>query len=316
MKKFTKLFASAMAGVMLLTMFGCGGSAAQTEGEGATQVDNETTASVTTVNPGKLTWATNAEFEPYEYREGDAIVGIDADVTAYIAEQLGLEPQCEDMVFDSIIASVNSGKADIGIAGMTVTEDRLENVDFSDPYTDAGQVVIVRFDSPIKTADDLKNKTIAVQAGTTGDTYATDNIEGTQVDRYTKGAEAVQAVLQKKADAVIIDNNPAKAFVAKDDDLVILDEPLTVEEYAIAVKKGNTALLDEINRILAEMKENGEMDKIMIKYLGGDEDLSSDLSEEGTTEADGDAELVTDEAATEAADAEVIDTELVTEAAQ
>lgn len=267
MKSLKKLLALSAAAAVLMSMAGCGNKTESGTGDtGST--------SVSTVSEGKLIWATNAEFEPYEYREGDQVVGIDADISAYIAEQLGLEAQCEDMAFDSIIAAVQSGKADMGIAGMTIEEDRLENVDFSTPYTDAGQVIIVKEDSPIKAPADLAGKTIAVQSGTTGDTYATDNIDGATVDRYSKGAEAVMAVLQNKADAVIIDNRPANAYVEKNPGLIILDEPLTVEQYAIAVKKGNTALLNEINRILAEMEENGKMAEIMAKYLGGNEDLS------------------------------------------
>ncbi len=266
MKKVKKLLALSAAAAMLMSMTGCSGSSENS--------DNTGNAGISTVSEGKLIWATNAEFEPYEYREGDNVVGIDADISAYIAEQLGLEAQCEDMAFDSIIAAVQSGKADMGIAGMTIDEDRLENVDFSTPYTDAGQVIIVKEDSPIKAPADLAGKTIAVQSGTTGDTYASENVDGAKVDRYSKGAEAVMAVLQNKADAVIIDNRPANAYVEKNPGLIILDEPLTVEQYAIAVKKGNTALLSEINRILAEMEENGKMDEIMAKYLGGNEDLT------------------------------------------
>ncbi len=268
-------------------MCGCGGST-ETTTESTETADSET-AAVTTVTEGKFIWATNAEFEPYEYREGDEIVGIDAEIAAYIAEQLGLEVQCEDMAFDSVIAAVTTGKVDAGIAGMTITEDRLENVNFSTPYIDAGQVVIVRFDSPIKTLDDLAGKTIAVQSGTTGDTYVTENVEGAVVDRYSKGAEAVQAVLQNKADAVVIDNEPAKAYLEKDEDndLVLLDEALTVEEYAIAVSKDNEALLTEINAILAEMEENGKMEEIKTKYLGTVEEVT-----EETTEAGEDAEVV------------------------
>lgn len=287
MKKLNRLVAATLAGVMLMGMFGCSKTDEQPSENNA--VENTAGTELKTVSEGQFIWATNAEFEPYEYREGEEIVGIDAEISAYIAEKLGLEVKCEDMAFDSIIAAVNSGKADIGIAGMTVTEDRLENVDFSTPYIDAGQVVIVRFDSPIRTADDLAGKTIAVQSGTTGDTYATEEIENATVDRYSKGAEAVQAVLQNKADAVIIDNAPAQAYVAKDDDLVTLDEPLTVEEYAIAVKKGNTALLEQINAIIAEMQENGKMDEITAKYLGGGEELS----EETTADSEAAAETTT-----------------------
>lgn len=217
-----------------------------------------------------LVMATNAEFPPYEFYEGDKVVGIDADIAAAVAEEMGMELKIEDMAFDSIIAAVSSGKADIGAAGMTVTEDRLENVDFTDTYAKATQVIIVKTDSTIAGPDDLAGKKIGVQLGTTGDIYA-DDIEDAEVERYNKGFEAVQALQQGKIDAVVIDGEPAKEFVKEADDLKILDEAFTEEEYAIAVKKGNEELIEKINKALVSLKDSGKLDEIVAKYISADD---------------------------------------------
>lgn len=217
----------------------------------------------------KLVMATNAEFPPYEFYEGKEVVGIDADIAAAVAEEMGMELEIEDMAFDSIITAVTSGKADIGAAGMTVTEDRLENVDFTDTYATATQVIIVKEDSAIAGPDDLTGKKIGVQLGTTGDIYA-DDIEDATVERYNKGFEAVQALQQGKIDAVVIDGEPAKEFVKEAEGLKILDEAFTEEEYAIAVKKGNDELKEKINDALANLKESGKLDEIVAKYISAD----------------------------------------------
>lgn len=216
-----------------------------------------------------LVMATNAEFPPYEFYEGKDVVGIDADIAAAIAEEMGMELKIEDMAFDSIITAVSSGKADIGAAGMTVTEDRLANVDFTDTYATATQVIIVKEDSTIAGPDDLAGKKIGVQLGTTGDIYA-DDIEDAEVERYNKGFEAVQALQQGKIDAVVIDGEPAKQFVKEAEGLKILDEAFTEEEYAIAVKKGNDELVGKINDALASLKESGKLDEIVAKYISAD----------------------------------------------
>ncbi|MGC4018339.1 MAG: basic amino acid ABC transporter substrate-binding protein [Muricomes sp.] len=216
-----------------------------------------------------LVMATNAEFPPYEFYEGKEVVGIDADIAKAVAEELGMKLEIEDMAFDSIITAVSGGKADIGAAGMTVTEDRLKNVDFTDTYATATQVIIVKDGSTLAGPDDLTGKKVGVQLGTTGDIYA-DDIEDATVERYNKGFEAVQALQQGKIDAVIIDGEPAKAFVAEADGLKILDEAFTEEEYAIAVKKGNDELKDKINGALAKLKDSGKLDEIVAKYINTD----------------------------------------------
>lgn len=216
-----------------------------------------------------LVMATNAEFPPYEYYEGEDVVGIDVDIASAIAEELGMELKVEDMAFDSIIPAVTSGKADIGAAGMTVTPEREENVAFTDTYAKATQVIIVKEDSPIAGPDDLTGKKIGVQLGTTGDIYAGD-IENATVERYNKGFEAVQALTQDKIDAVVIDGEPAKEFVKESEGLKILDEAFTEEEYAIAVDKDNTELVDKINDALADLKDSGKLDEIIAKYISAD----------------------------------------------
>lgn len=213
-----------------------------------------------------LTMATNAEFAPYEYYEGEDIVGIDAEIAKAIADELGMELVIEDMQFDSILSAVQSGKADMGMAGMTVNEDRLKFVNFSTTYTTAAQVIIIKEGSEIATPDNLSGKTVGVQLGTTGDIYAED-IEDVTIERYNKGFEAVQALMQGKVDAVIIDREPAKVFISENEGLSILDEEFTTEEYAIAIKKDNDELLEKINGALATLKESGELQKIIDKYI-------------------------------------------------
>ena len=244
--KLRKILCGALAALMTLSLAGCGG-------------EKKTT----------LIMATNAEFPPYEYREGDQIVGIDAEIAQAIADDLGLELVIEDMAFDSLIAAVQSGKADMVLAGMTVREDRLENVNFSDPYTLTAQVVIVKDGSEIVSPSDLVGKKVGVQLGTTGDMYAED-IDDVTVERFNKGFEAVQSLLQDKVDAVIIDREPAKVFISQNEGLIILDEEYTVEEYAIAIAKDNTELLEQVNASLAKLKDSGKIGSIINKYISAD----------------------------------------------
>lgn len=280
MKK--KVLALTMAALMAAAMTACGGTTSETTAADTTAADtteaaagtesaeaaDTEAAAETEAAGGVLVMATNAEFPPYEYHEGDAIVGIDAEIAAAIAEQLGMELEIEDVAFDSIIPEITSGKADMGLAGMTVTEDRKMSVDFSDTYAKASQMIIVKEDSDIAGPDDLKGVIIGVQLGTTGDLYASDlESEGTQVERYNKGFEAVQALTQGKIDAVVIDGEPAKTFVSQTEGIKMLDEAFTEEEYAIAVKKGNTELLDKINAALETLKADGTLDEIVAKYI-------------------------------------------------
>ncbi len=265
MKK--KILSLAMMAVMVVSLTACGSSSDESD----TTAADADEAVISTVEDGVLTMATNAEFPPYEYHDDNDIVGIDVEIAEAVAEKLGLTLEVEDIAFDSIIPEITSGKADIGIAGMTVTEDRKQNVDFSDTYTTASQVIIVADDSEIAGPDDLAGVNIGVQLGTTGDIYASDyEEEGSTIERYNKGFEAVQALTQGKIDAVVIDLEPAKVFVEENEGIKILDDPLTVEEYAIAIKKGNTELLDAVNDALAELSDSGELQAIIDKYISAE----------------------------------------------
>ncbi len=271
MKKFLSLL---LAGTMLFSMAGCGAAEEPAADNGAGDAAAEDSAAVTTVQDGLLIWGTNAEFEPYEYMEGDTVVGIDAEIADAIAAKLGLTAQVENMDFDAIVPAVTTGKVDIGLAGMTVDEDRLKNVNFSTPYVEAGQAIIVKDGSDIASVADLSGKVIGVQRGTTGDEYVSDDANGVgaaSIERYANGPDAAQALLTDKIDAVVIDNEPAKKLVANADGLVKLDETLTSEQYAIAISKDNTALLDAVNNALAELEADGTLQTIFDKYLNTEE---------------------------------------------
>ncbi len=214
----------------------------------------------------ELHMATNAAFEPYEYYKGKKIVGIDAEIADAICKKLGYKLVIDDMDFDAIITAVTSGKADFGMAGMTVTDERKKSVDFTDSYTTTTQVIIVNEkDSKVKNADDLEKATIGVQRGTTGDVYVSD-LKEAKIERFNTGPDAVLALTQGKVDAVVIDGQPAKAFVAKNKGTKILDDPFAEEEYAICLKK-DSDLTKDFNKALAELKKDGTIDKINSKYI-------------------------------------------------
>ena len=282
------ILSAVLAAAMTAMLAACGGSSTSTTAAPAETKAEETKAEETkaeetkaeeskaeeapaaeleTVQKGKLVMMTNADFPPYEFHDQTAIVGIDVEIAGAIAEQLGLELEIEDIAFDSIIPEIVSGKADIGAAGMTVTEDRKQNVDFSDTYAHATQVIIVKEDSEIKGVADLEGKVMGVQQGTTGDIYVSGDYGDAAVERYAKGMEAVQALAQGKVDAVVIDGEPAKQYIKEVEGLKIIDESYTDEDYAIAIKKGNTAMVEAVNAALAELKSEGKLDEIVAKYI-------------------------------------------------
>ena len=224
-------------------------------------------AEVTTVEPGVLTMGTNATFPPYEYKDGDAVVGIDPDIAQALADKLGLKLEVVDMEFDSLVASVQSGKVDIVLAGMTVNEERKKNVDFTDSYANGVQVIIVADGSDIATFDDLAGKLIGVQQGTTGHVYCSDDWGEGNVVAFQSGAAAVQALQQGKVDCVVIDQEPAKAFVEANDGLKILDTQYANEDYAAAVSKKNPELTEALNKALQELKDDGTVQEILDKYI-------------------------------------------------
>ena len=275
MKRIVALFLAALMVCLAMVSFAsCGkeeanGDAAQTETKTEEKIEEQ--KKITTVKEGKLIMATNAYFQPYEYYEGEKIVGIDAEIAAKIAEKLGLELEIQDMAFDSIITAVNEGSADLGLAGMTVTEDRLKDIDFSISYANGVQAIVVKEGSPIKTADDLYADgaayKVGVQLGTTGDIYATEDFGDDLVTSYTTGNEAINALLGGDVDCVIIDNEPAKAFVANNTGLKILETSYADEDYAACIKKGNTQLREAVDAAIEALIEDGTIDAIVDKYI-------------------------------------------------
>ena len=221
-----------------------------------------------------LVMGTNANFPPYEYWEGDTIVGIDAEVAAALAAKLGMDLQIDDMDFGAIINAVASGKADMGMAGMTVTEERLQSVNFSVSYATGIQAIIVKEGSPIASVDDLYAESasymIGVQESTTGDIYCSDDFGEDHVSKYKNGADAVAALVADKVDCVIIDNEPAKVFVASNEGLKILDTEYVEEQYAIAIALENTELLDKVNAALQELIDDGTVAGIVAKYISAE----------------------------------------------
>ncbi|MBR2832290.1 MAG: amino acid ABC transporter substrate-binding protein [Oscillospiraceae bacterium] len=280
MKKTARIIAIILAVVLMAAALSACGSNSPAPAESPASPAasaSPAAASFTTVEKGKLTMATNAQFPPYEFYEGDKIVGIDAEIAGLIAEKLGLELVIDDMEFDSIIEAVKGGKADIGMAGMTVTDERKESVDFTESYATGVQVIIVAEGSPITTADDLfaegANYTIGVQRNTTGDLYTTWDLEDeglATIDRYGKGADAVQALVSGKVDCVVIDNEPAKAFVQEVGGLKILDTEYVEEMYAGAMSKSNKELYDAVNNALKELIADGSVQRIVDKYISAD----------------------------------------------
>ncbi len=278
MKRIVALFLAALMVCFAMVSFtACGeedakNNAGQTETKTEEKTEGkEETKKIATVKEGKLVMATNAYFQPYEYYEGEKIIGIDAEIAAKIAEKLGLELEIQDMAFDSIITAVNEGSADLGLAGMTVTEDRLKDIDFSISYANGVQAIVVKEGSAIKTCDDLyadgASYKVGVQLGTTGDIYATDDFGKDLVTAYTTGNEAITALLGGDVDCVIIDNEPAKAFVANNTGLKILETTYADEDYAACIKKGNTALREAVDAAIEALIDDGTIDAIVDKYI-------------------------------------------------
>ena len=257
MKKFLAIMLSVLmvAGLMA----GCGSS--------------ESTNELNTIEDGKLIMSTNAAFPPYEMTDDNGnFIGIDVEVAQAIADKLGLELVIDNMEFTAALEAAQQSKSDIVMAGVTVTEDRLMVMDFSDSYATGIQVVIVPEDSDITSIDDLEGKKIGTQMGTTGYIYASDTPENggygeDNVVAYDNGITAVQALQNGQIDAVIIDNAPAQAFVEANPGLKILEAEWLTENYAIGFAKGNTKLIEAVNKALAELIADGTVQKIVEKYI-------------------------------------------------
>ena len=263
MKKLVKLLSLVFAAAFVLSTFNaCAGNGGTETTAGASETEAKQ----------KLIMATNAYFPPYEYYDDNGkIVGIDADIARLIADKLGMELVIEDMEFDSILSAVTSGKADMGMAGMTVTDERKKSVDFSASYATGKQVIIVKKDSAIVSYDSLKDKTIGVQLSTTGDIYISDDIKKgllgkAKVSEYASGFEAIGDLVNGKIDAVVIDSEPAKVFVSKNTGIKILPTEYVVEDYAIAFAKGSD-LTDKVNAALQELIADGSVEQVINTYI-------------------------------------------------
>ena len=214
----------------------------------------------------QLVMVTEAGFAPYEYYENGEVVGVDVDIAREIAKHLGKTLVVKDIAFDSIINEVKTGKADFGAAGISYSEDRAKNVDFSINYAVSKQVVIVNNNSSITNVNGISNKKIAVQLGSIADTFVTDNIKNANVVRQKKYLAAIEDLKTGKVDCVVMDELPAKEIVSKNEGIKILDGSLTNDSYGMVVKKGNKELLDAINMVLQNLKDEGKIDEFIIKH--------------------------------------------------
>ena len=281
-----KYFAMILAGMMAVSLAACGGSsnapaaapaaepAAEAEAPEAEAPEAEAAEAEAPAAEAQTDAQTDAAFPPYEMTsDNGGYEGIDVEIATLIAQKLGLELVVDDMEFGSVITSVQSGKADMAMAGLTVTEERMKNVDFTESYATGVQVIIVPEGSDIQTVDDLANdKMIGVQDGTTGYIYCSASVDDggygeDHVTSYTNGAMAIEALKGGKVDAVVIDNEPAKAFVAVNDGLKILDTEYIVENYAIGISKDNPALCEAVNNALKELIADGSVQMIVDKYI-------------------------------------------------
>ena len=272
MKKINRRSFLAAAGLTAaaLALTACGGSASSTASSTASSAASSTSAAaeLTTVEAGKLTMATNATFPPYEMTtDSGEFEGIDIETAQAIADKLGLELQIDDMDFDAALLAVQQGKSDMVMAGVTVTDERQNVMDFTDSYATGIQSIIVKEDSDIASVDDLAGKKIGTQRGTTGYLYCSDDFGDENIVAYDDGLTAVQMLNNGQVDCVVIDNAPAKEFVAANPGLKLLDTAYVEESYAIGVGKGNTELKDAINTALEELKADGTLQAIVDKYI-------------------------------------------------
>lgn len=248
------VFKIALLVLVTLSLFACGNNQAK--------------------NTNKIVVALNAEFPPYEFKDKGEITGIDPDMVREIGKRLNMEVEFLDIAFDSVIPAIQNNKADLAATGLTITEDRKQFVNFTDTYQDARQSIIVKKGSPIQTKGDLEGKKIAVQTGTTGDLYCTDEFGDENMERYQKILDGVQALMLDKIDACVVDDQVAIECVNKvnsestnGDELIILSAAYVEEHYAMALNKNNTELLDKVNEVLKEMKEDGTLKAIKEKYI-------------------------------------------------
>ncbi len=217
-------------------------------------------------NDNELVLITEAGFAPYEFYENGEIVGVDIEIGKEIAKELGKELVVKDVAFDFIINEIKSGKGDIGAAGMSINDERKEQVDFSIEYVVSNQVVVVKNDSNIKSIDDIKDKTISVQLGTTADLYLHENYKDATIITQKKYLAAAEDVKSGKSDCIVMDELPAKELVKENPELKILDGILFTDKYGMVVKKGNQELLDVVNKVLQRLIDENKIEEYIIKY--------------------------------------------------
>lgn len=216
---------------------------------------------------GTLKMGTESGFAPFEYNEGGKIIGIDIDIAGEIAAAWGVGVDIQDMEFTAVLTAVSSGVVDVGLAGITRTEERMKNMDFSEPYFVSHQVIVIRNDSEIKGKDDLAGKTVGAQAGTTGEELAIEIVGEANVKSYDKYIMAVQDLKNGQIDAIIMDHLPAQGHTSKNSDAIkYLENPIADDNYCIAMKKGSDDLKKAIDDIIKEMKADGRLDEIIAKY--------------------------------------------------
>ena len=267
MKNMKKFIALMLACVMCLCFAACG--SAEREPETSAPEDSTPASSDTSLEDvkksGKLTIATSPDFPPFESLEGDKVVGIEIDLLEMIAEKLGVELEINQMDFDSVLPGIQSGKFNVGVSGITVTEDRKKNADFTVPYFAAAQAIVVLKDSPIKSKADLEGKKVSVQTGTTAEEYCMKN--GYDVSAFQANNDALSALTSGKVDAWVIDNETGiQMSETTNGKTVVLDEPMTTEPYSFAFKKGSTSLVNEINSYVEGWLKDGTIEKIFEKY--------------------------------------------------
>ena len=209
---------------------------------------------------------TEAGFAPYEYYSDGKIVGVDVDIAREIAKEMGKKLVVKDVAFDSIITEVKIGKSDIGAAGISYTEERAKQVDFSVDYANSKQVVVVKYGSNINSIDDLSNKRIAVQLGSIADMYVSDELSNNKIIRQKKYLAAIQDLKDNKVDCVVMDELPAKSILNENRELRILNEALAEDSYGIVVDKGNSELLEVVNRVISRLKSEGKIDEFILYH--------------------------------------------------
>ncbi len=282
MKKAKRLAALLLAAGMMVSMAACTSVSDSSSSNNSSSSDSSASGESSTGESsidkikaaGKIVMATNAQFEPFEYIDGTDFKGIDIEISQKIADELGVELEIHDVKFESVIAEITTGKANFAAAGMSITEERLKNVDFSNEYFSATQsIVVMKEGSSVAKPEDLKDKVVGVQTGTTADTYVTDekgenNVGVKEVKRYNSFVDAANDLMTGRLDAVVMDDFPATKLVEKNADKIMkLDDELTGEKYAIAVPKGDKEMQDLVNKVLADMEESGEMDELLTKYI-------------------------------------------------